>query len=84
MGVGCAQGVSAWNFDVAALKEQAARESSDVLPTIAEAPPVSAESGPQSYPLKLPANGPAEPAPGNGKPALHTKSAMIASFTCLA
>lgn len=69
------QGVSAWNFDVAALKEQAAKEGGDpAMPTISEAaPPVpaaSAEGGPHSYPLKLPANGPAETGlPGNGQPA---------------
>jgi len=58
------QGVSAWNFDVAALKEQAAREGDQPpMPTISEAPSASAEGGPQSYPLKLHLEG----APGNGE-----------------
>ena len=61
------QGVSAWNFDVAALKEQAAREGPDPpMPTISEAPTQApSEGGPQSHPLKLPVNGPNEP--GQGK-----------------
>ncbi|CAL5219491.1 g1332 [Coccomyxa viridis] len=60
------KGVSAWNFDVAALKEQAAREGDQPhLPTISEAPPASAEGGPQSYPLKLHPSG-HDIAPGNG------------------
>ena len=62
-----AQGVSAWNFDVAALKEQAAREGDHPpMPTISEAPQASAEGGPQSYPLKLHPSG-QEMAPGNGE-----------------
>ncbi len=61
------QGVSAWNFDVAALKEQAAREGDQPpLPTISEAPPASAEGGPQSYPLKLHPSG-HDIVPGNGE-----------------
>ena len=61
------QGVSAWNFDVAALKEQAAREGDQpAMPTISEAPQASAEGGPQSYPLKLHPSG-HDITPGNGK-----------------
>ena len=71
-----AQGVSAWNFDVAALKEQAAREGDQpALPTISEAPQASAEGGPQSYSLKLHPSG-HDIAPGNGK------SAYSAALSC--
>jgi hypothetical protein len=57
-----AQGVSSWNFDVAAIKEQAAREGGleAALPTIAEGAP------PESLPP--PAAG-QDPAPGG---ALHS------------
>ncbi|CAK0760674.1 hypothetical protein CVIRNUC_002790 [Coccomyxa viridis] len=60
------KGVSAWNFDVAALKEQAAREGPDPpMPTISEgSAQAPSEGGPQSHPLKLPANGPNEPGQG--------------------
>ena len=81
-----AQGVSAWNFDVAALKEQAAREGGDpAMPTISEGPPpapaASAEGGPQSYPLKLPASGPADTGvPGNGQPALNSAYSWLCLY----
>ena len=62
--------MSAWNFDVAALKEQAAREGPDPpMPTISEGPAQAPpEGGPQSHPLKLPANGPNEPGQGKQYP----------------
>ena len=64
---GRVQGVSAWNFDVAALKEQAAREGDQPpMPTISEAPQASAEGGPQSYPLKLHPSG-QDMAPNTGE-----------------
>ena len=62
--------MSAWNFDVAALKEQAAREGPDPpMPTISEgSAQAPSEGGPQSHPLKLPANGPNEPGQGKHMP----------------
>ena len=75
-----AQGVSAWNFDVAALKEQAAREGDQPhLPTISEAPPASAEGGPQSYPLKLHPSG-HDIAPGNGERASPSAPQRLPRF----
>ena len=75
-----AQGVSAWNFDVAALKEQAAREGDlTPLPTISEAPPASAEGGPQSYPLKLHPSG-HDIVPGNGERALSSAPQRLLHF----
>ena len=80
---GCwVQGVSAWNFDVAALKEQAAREGPDPpMPTISEAP--ASESGPQSHPLKLPANGPSEAGQGKRMPILNARNSCRKQATSL-
>ena len=76
--------MSAWNFDVAALKEQAAREGPDPpMPTISEGPAQApSESGPQSHPLKLPANGPNEPGQGKHMPVYNCASYALSKPLC--